>query len=269
MDAENGTYAPGWTSDAVAMMSSRSADDRARTVLARLGGVATVVDVGCGPGSITLGLARSLAAGGHVLGIDAQASQVAVATARAARAGVANARFEVAPANALPCVDNSIDVYFSHALFEHLADPLGALAEARRVLRPNGLLVVAASDWSHARFDPYTADVESALAGHRLLRRWAGGDPDAGGRLRRWIDTAGFALESVRSTQRVDLAYTELAGYIGNRLATAASTMLDAQTPAADARTLLDALQAARRWQRSDGTWTQCWTEVVAHRRAT
>jgi len=246
MAADDFAYVPGWAPDAVAMMSSRRAEDRAGAVLTRLRGTETVVDVGCGPGTITVGLAGRLASGGHVLGVDAQWSQVAAARSNAA--GVGNARFAVAEAGALPCADRGVDVYFSHALFEHLADPAGALAEARRVLRPGGLLAVTASDWSRARFAPHTADIEAALQGHRLLRRRAGGDPDAGGRLRSWIDAAGFAVAEVRSRQLVDMGYAELAAYVGDRLADAGP------------------LAAARRWQRTAGTWTQCWTEVVARK---
>jgi SAM-dependent methyltransferase len=217
------------------MMSARRAEERAGAILAYLPEAAAVIDVGCGPGTITAGLASPSTT---VLGVDANAAQLV------AHPGV---WFVAATATELPCPDGSFDVYFSHALFEHLPDPAAALAEAHRVLRPGGRLAIVASDWSRARFDPHTPDVDTALRGHRLLRRRTGADPDAGGRLPEWIATAGFAVDEVHHHHRVDLTYAGLAAYIASRL------------------TDPEGVAAARRWQRTSGTWTQCWTEVVAH----
>jgi SAM-dependent methyltransferase len=236
------SYTPGWTTDAVTMMAARRAGDRAGAILASLPDAGTVLDVGCGPGTITVGLAAAR----RVLGIDARTSPVVAAPG--------NVWFATARADALPCPDASVDVYFSHALFEHLADPAAALAEAHRVLRPGGRLAVIASDWSHARFDPRTPDVDAALRGHRLLRHRAGADPDTGARLPDLVTGAGFTIDQAQRHQRVDLGYAELATYIATRLAAAADD------------TLADALAAARRWQHTTGDWTQCWTEVTARK---
>lgn len=228
-------YTPGWTPDAVSMMSARRAHDRAGAIMAYLPRARAVIDVGCGPGTITAGLTAAEV----VLGVDV------------VQVGHPGVWFVAGHANALPCPDGTFDVYFSHALYEHLTDPATALAEARRVLRPGGRLAVIASDWSRARFDPHTPDISEALRGHRLLRRRAGADPDAGGRLPEWIAAAGFTVDEVQSHQRVDLGYSELAAYIAARL---------------EGEGLPTALAAARRWEQTTGTWTQCWTEVIAHK---
>ena len=67
-----------------------------------------LLDVGCGPGSITLGLAEAVAPG-EVVGVDLQPAQVEQARALAAERGVANVRFEVASAYALPFPDAAFD----------------------------------------------------------------------------------------------------------------------------------------------------------------
>jgi ubiquinone/menaquinone biosynthesis C-methylase UbiE len=241
------------------MMTSRSASERAAFALKELAADACVVDVGCGPGTVSLGLARAVAPTGSVLGIDAEPSQIDSAQMLAQEAGLTNLRFKVGSAYSLPVGDSGADMYFSHAMFEHLSAPDEALGEARRVLRAHGVLAVSASDWSRARFDPWTADVALAMEGHYLLRRRAGGDPFAGGQLVEWVRDAGFRdiTESIRL--RVDLSYRQLAFYVLKRLDTALRESPD------DDR-IVAAHAAATRWAATDGSVHQCWTEVTARR---
>jgi len=250
-------YAPGWDRDAVSMMTSRSAAERAACALDRLSDGMRVLDVGCGPGTISMGLARAIAPSGRLLGVDAEISQVTAALEYARRTETSQARFVAASAYDLPVETGSVDVYFSHALYEHLQNPERALFEARRVLRPGGALAVAASDWSRARFDPLTADIELAMSGHYALRRQAGGDPFAGSGLRGWVQTAGFVDIAESVHQRVDLGYQELAAYVRARLLAAAPTSPPGMN-------LGEAALAADRWATETGTVTQCWVEVTA-----
>ncbi len=184
-------YAPGWAEDALSMMGRRKADTRAVFVLPFLADGVRVLDVGCGPGTITLGLAKAVAPHGFALGIDGQRSQVELATEMIATAGSKNLQFEQGSVYDLPVPGGSIDVAFAHALFEHLGRPADALAELRRVLRPGGLLAISSSDWSAAVLNPRTPDVDAALRGHYLLRRKAGGDPFAGAGWRLWSSRPG------------------------------------------------------------------------------
>jgi SAM-dependent methyltransferase len=105
-----------------------------------------VLDLGCGPGSITLGLAEAVAPG-ETVGVDVQPSQVAQAQALSASRGVMNVRFEVADVYRLPFPDGSFDAVFAHAVLMHLREPVRALLEVRRVLRPGGIAGVRDSDW--------------------------------------------------------------------------------------------------------------------------
>jgi SAM-dependent methyltransferase len=152
------------------------------------------------------------------MGYDAEPSQVEAAAAACAQAGITNAHFAVASAYRLPAGEAGFDLYFSHAMFEHLAQPDRALTEARRVLKPGGTLAIAASDWSLARFDPWTDDVAAAMRGHYALRREAGGDPFAGNKLVALVRTAGFERVTSQLVHRVDLTYEELANYVQVRL---------------------------------------------------
>ncbi len=222
------------------MMSARAAAQRAVFAQPLFGPGLRVVDVGCGPGSITLGASDS-----------------------ARRPGRSTVDFLTASAGSLPFADESMDVAFSHALFEHLANPLEALAELRRVLRPGGRLALSTSDWGKARLRPKTANVDAALRGHYLLLRRAGGDPFAGRKIADLCATAGFTAIQTKTRYREDLSYRDLAKYIESRLEEAI------QNPdfARDRDQLASAARSAWTWVRSgDGDFSQCWTELTATR---
>jgi len=96
-----------------------------------------LLDAGCGPGSITIGLAEAVAPA-ETIGIDASPDAIEEARALAGSKHAKNVRFEVADVCALPFEDATFDAAFSHAVMQHLRDPLAALREIRRVLKPGG-----------------------------------------------------------------------------------------------------------------------------------
>jgi ubiquinone/menaquinone biosynthesis C-methylase UbiE len=135
-----------------------------------------VLDLGCGPGSITLGLAERVAPG-EVVGVDLQPSQVAEAQALSAVRGVKNVRFEVADVYRLPFPDGSFDAVFAHVVLMHLREPVRALAEMRRVLPLDGIVGVRACDWGGRIHAPMTPLLEQWYALTVRIRQRNGGDP--------------------------------------------------------------------------------------------
>ncbi|SRR5712691_5821864 len=255
-------YAPGWSDDAVAMMSSRTAGRRARFLLPFLANGMDALDVGCGPGTITLGLTEAVAPDGSVVGVDVEPSQVDAARATAHDAGVTNVDFHVGSVYELPFAAERFDAVLAHGLVEHLARPDDALRELRRVLRAGGVVGVCSSDWSSAVVEPRTADVDVALACHFTLRRRAGGDPFAGVRLRALAEAAGFADVRVSVQDESDMSYGELARYVGSRIEAAAR-----DAAASDRAELLRGVAAAARWARhKHGCFTQRWVAITARR---
>jgi SAM-dependent methyltransferase len=101
-----------------------------------------LLDVGCGLGSITLGLAEAVAPG-RVVGIDLNEDAIVKAQASAEERGVVNLTFRVGNCYELPFEDSSFDAVFAHMVFMHLSDPGKAAAEAYRVLKPSGVFAVA------------------------------------------------------------------------------------------------------------------------------
>jgi len=129
-----------------------------------------LLDVGCGPGDAALSLARTVAPGGMVAGVDASQVMVDEANRRAIAAGV-TAEFSVGDAHALQFDDNSFDGCRSERTFQWLDDPDAALGELTRVTCPGGTVVVIDTDWG--TFAPYHPDsamterIKTALFGRR------------------------------------------------------------------------------------------------------
>lgn len=252
--------APGFGADTITMLSARDATDRAAFLIESLGHSRNyrIVDLGCGAGAMTVGLGQALPTS-QALGIDTNAERIDDALQAAEQMGLTNIDFRVASAYELPLAEHTVDVVFAHALFEHLAEPTLALAEAMRILRPGGTLAIATSDWSKAKFNPKTANVDAAMRGHYILRQRAGGDPFAGRRIVDHVRNAGFTAVTSKTVHRVDLGYTELAEYIESRLAEAL-----AQPDGGDLQ-LASAARSAAAWASSGrGDVKQCWVEVLA-----
>jgi ubiquinone/menaquinone biosynthesis C-methylase UbiE len=123
----------------------RTAERNAQFFLPHLRPGMRLLDAGCGPGSITIGLAEAVA-DCEAIGIDVSEEAIEAARATASSLGRDNLRFAVADIGALPFEDESFDGVFCHAVFQHLRDRLEGLRELRRVMRPGGVIGVADAD---------------------------------------------------------------------------------------------------------------------------
>ena len=168
----------------------RTAANSAAYLLARLAPGQDLLDVGCGPGTITCDLARAVAPG-RVVGIDAAADIVDQARATAEQAGVEVA-FEVADLYSLPFADDSFDVVHAHQVLQHVTDPVAALVEMRRVCRPGGVVAARDSDYPAFTFAPDEPDLSRAIAAYGELTRVNRANWDAARHLLGWAHAAGF-----------------------------------------------------------------------------
>ena len=98
-----------------------------------------LLDCGCGPGSITVDLAQAVAPG-EVIGIDLRDDALKQGQALARKRRIANVTFQTASVYRLPYRDGAFDAAFACAVLQHLAAPLAALQEMRRVLKPEGVI---------------------------------------------------------------------------------------------------------------------------------
>ena len=173
-------------------LGRRTAATSAAFLLPHLRPGLRLLDCGCGVGSITLGLA-DVVAPGEVVGVDFQPAQVERARVLAVGRGVANARFEVASVYELPFPDASFDVVFANTLLLHLAEPLRALREMRRVLRPHGVVAVAADDYGSLIMEPCTALLDGFIRLFLQVIAHHGGDVYRARHHRRLLREAGLA----------------------------------------------------------------------------
>src|SRR5262252_4604788 len=169
----------------------RTAENSAGYLLGHLVAGAGILDVGCGPGTITAGLA-TLVPDGRVVGIDAAAGVLAEARAAAGRLALANVRYEVGDVYQLAFADSSFDVVHAHQVLQHLCEPVAALTEMRRVCRGGGIVAARDSDYGGMIWFPADPELTEWQQLYLRVARAIGGEPDAGRRLVSWARAAGF-----------------------------------------------------------------------------
>jgi ubiquinone/menaquinone biosynthesis C-methylase UbiE len=174
----------------------RTAENSAAYLLPHLRPGLAVLDVGCGPGTITADLAR-LVDPGQVMGLDASADVIAQAESHAAGLGVRNVDFEVGDLFELRFDDATFDVVHAHQVLQHLADPVDALVELRRVLRPGGLLAARDSDYSAFSWAPADPTLDRWRELYLSVTARNGHDARIGPSLLGLARAAGFANVAV------------------------------------------------------------------------
>jgi ubiquinone/menaquinone biosynthesis C-methylase UbiE len=186
------TYTHGHAPATVRQHARRTAAEAAAFLLPELHPGMRLLDVGCGPGSITRGLAERLAPG-EVVGVDLSRETLAAARAEAAARSVTNLRYAEASVYALPFPDASFDVAYAHQVTQHLREPAAALGEMLRVVRPGGLVAVRDVDWETVAYWPHDPWIDRFMEVHFKTWYRNGGEPRMGRRLRALFNAAGVA----------------------------------------------------------------------------
>lgn len=245
------SYTPGHSANATEFMAQRSLDSHGAFFSSYLRSGLRVLDCGCGPGSITHGIAKRIAPG-EAVGVDFGESQVARAGADAEKQGLANVKFVAASCYALPFADGSFDCVFAHALVEHLAEPQKAFAEFHRVLKVGGFIGVCSPDWGGFILAPDSPQITAARNAYTSLQTKNGGDVNAGRKLGGYLQAAGFTpLQMVARYE----CYPSLK-FIGEYLA----LQLHQAGHEAEAQTF-------RTWSQHDGgLFAQSWVSAVGRK---
>ena len=186
-------YTHGHGAAVLSAHSRRGAEDSAAYLLPHLNAGMDLLDVGCGPATITADLADRVTPG-RVVGLDAASGALEAARATLAERDLP-ARVELTDGDvmSLPFDDGTFDVAHAHQVLQHLSDPVGALAEMRRVTRPGGIVAVRDAVYSAMAWYPEPEGMKLWRSVYMATARANGGEPDAGGRLLAWARRAGFA----------------------------------------------------------------------------
>ncbi|MFD8913653.1 methyltransferase domain-containing protein [Streptomyces sp. NPDC059575] len=188
---ETAVYTHGHHESVLRSHTWRTAANSAGYLLSSLKPHMKVLDIGCGPGTITADLA-ALVPDGRVTGIDRAPGILERARTTAAERGLGNTDFAVGDVHALDFPDDTFCVVHAHQVLQHVGDPVRALREMVRVTRPGGIVAVRDADYAAMTWYPAVDGLDDWLDLYERVARANGGEPDAGRRLKGWALEAGL-----------------------------------------------------------------------------
>ena len=177
--SDTSTTPMGYSEEFTQILHRRNAETHAAHLLPHLKPGSRVLDLGCGPGTISVGLAKAVDPG-ELHGIDMEESQIMVARASAQAGEHMNATFHVGDATDLPFEDGYFDTAHTHAVLMHVPDTEKTLSEVMRVLKPGGVLASREMITEASFVGPQQAVDESAWQTFGRLISARGGHPNMG-----------------------------------------------------------------------------------------
>ncbi|KAF2867892.1 S-adenosyl-L-methionine-dependent methyltransferase [Massariosphaeria phaeospora] len=163
----------------------------------------TILDIGCGPGTITVDLASRVPQG-SVLAIDPSADVIEKARKHAEEKGITNVRFEVGDVfewQKLEGVkEGAFDIVHAHQVLQHLQDPLGALKAMKRLTKPGGIVAIRDVDFANTNWYPELPGLRKWLDLYLAVARSLGCDPTIGKKLHAVAMDAGFARADIEAS---------------------------------------------------------------------
>ncbi len=201
MTEQSQEYTMGYDENFQQLLRRRSAESHAAYLLSILKPGDRVLDFGCGPGTISVGIAKAIEPG-EMHGVDMEESQINVARAAAQAGGHANATFHVGDVTALPFEDNYFDAAHCHAVLMHVPDTPKVLAEVKRVLKSGGVIGSREMFVASSFLEPGAEETQGAWDTFAKLLQGNGGHPQMGKELKNVFLEAGFT--DVRASASFD-----------------------------------------------------------------
>ncbi|KAI0946712.1 hypothetical protein AcW1_010103 [Taiwanofungus camphoratus] len=196
---KKGTYMQGHQESVLRSHKWRTAANSAAYLLPVLKPDMHILDVGCGPGTITADFA-ALVPQGQVIGLESAPEVLEQAREMAVARGLTNIEFVTGDAHALAFPDGTFDIVHAHQVLQHIPDPIRALREMRRIVKSGGYVAVREGDFSTLVWYPEVDWLQYWHELHIKVARSLGGEPDAGRRLVSWAMQAGFDRANITAT---------------------------------------------------------------------
>ena len=190
-------YSHGHAPSVVGHHALRTAEDSAAFLLPHLKAGMSLLDVGCGPGSVTADLAERVHPG-RVLAIDV--APIAVESTRALAAERRLDNLEAAVGNVYDLPSERFDVVYAHQVLQHLAEPVQALAHMRESLTGDGIVAVRDSDYAGMIWAPRLPELDRWVDLYHEINAALGLEADSGRWLPAWVAAAGFTTMNVTSS---------------------------------------------------------------------
>ena len=195
-------YTMGYSEEFRQMLNRRSARTHAAYLLPHLSSGQRMLDFGCGPGTLSVGLAKAVEPG-ELHGIDMKESEIELARAAAAGGGHENATFHVGDVTDLPFEDDYFDVAHCHTVLMHVPDTAATLQEVRRVLKPGGLVASREAIVASSFMEPVPEALHRAWDTFARLVAANRGHPQIGKHLKARFLEAGFT--DIRASASFDV----------------------------------------------------------------
>lgn len=179
--------------------SARTIQDSAAYLLPHLDPGHKILDIGCGPGSITLGFAERVTKG-KVVGVDTSEELMNQNQQQAEERGIRNVRYLVGDIYRLPFEDGAFDVTHCHQVLCHLTDPRAAMKEMKRVTKPGGIVAAREAILETTVVYPSTPALDTWKSKLQEMHEAQRQHPNAGKQLQHWAIQVGFQPDNIKSS---------------------------------------------------------------------